>query len=75
MKIAIVDDDKALFKSLNTYLKELLGNSADRKNAHRKAARRRVRCAAGYYICRFSGHKVTLHLRHGKELTVRAPFA
>ncbi len=29
MKIAIVDDDKALFESLNTYLKELLGNSAD----------------------------------------------
>lgn len=29
MKIAIVHDGKALFESLNTYLKELLGNSAD----------------------------------------------
>lgn len=29
LKIAIVHDDKALFESLNTYLKELLGNSAD----------------------------------------------
>ena len=167
LKIAIVDDDKALFESLNTYLKELLGNSADitgfssgeefldvwRENEYdliildifmggltgmdvAKEIRRHDRevkiafsttsneyasesyeVDACYYLHKpfginrvkamldrldisqiekmrtvklpdggcavlrdiiyadFSGHKVTLHLKHGNELTVRAPFA